>query len=103
MRNLTRKLKAENSGLSRRDFLKVSGTGLAAGIVVGREASSVAAGGAILIRNARLIDGNGKVPLENASILIVGGRIQKIAQRELRAPAGAKEIDAVGKTVLPGL
>jgi len=103
MRNLTRKLKAENSGLSRRDFLKVSGTGLAAGIVLGREASSAAGGGAILIRNARLIDGNGKVPLENASILIVAGRIKDIAQRELRAPAGAMEIDAVGKTVLPGL
>jgi imidazolonepropionase-like amidohydrolase len=89
--------------LSRRDFFKVSGVGLSAAMLLGHDLVSAAPGRAILIRNARLIDGTGAEPLDDVSILIRGGRIQKISRGAIAAPAGAQVIEGTGKTVLPGL
>lgn len=55
----------------------------------------------LVITHARLIDGTGAV-IEDASILISGDRIQSVAQGDVKIK-GVREIDATGKTVLPGL
>lgn len=89
--------------LSRRNFLQASGLALAASFLAGSELTYGVSKEAILVRNALLIDGTGKAPLEHASILIEGGRFTKITSGNLKAPSGARIIDATGKTVLPGL
>ncbi|HUE81546.1 MAG TPA: amidohydrolase family protein [Pyrinomonadaceae bacterium] len=89
--------------LSRRNFLQASGLALAASFLAGSELTYGFSGEAILVRNGLLIDGTGKAPLEHASILIERGRFTKITSGNLKAPAGARIIDATGKTVLPGL
>jgi imidazolonepropionase-like amidohydrolase len=53
-----------------------------------------------VIRTTRLLDGKGGV-LSNADILVENGKITRIGQR-LSIPAGAREIDLRGRTVLPG-
>jgi imidazolonepropionase-like amidohydrolase len=51
-----------------------------------------------------LIDGNGGAPLEDATVVIEKGRITAVGARDhVKIPAGATEIDARGKTILPGL
>lgn len=55
----------------------------------------------LVITHARLIDGTGAV-IEDASILISGDRIQSVVQGNVEIK-GVREIDATGKTVLPGL
>lgn len=56
----------------------------------------------LLLVNARLIDGTGAPARETVSILIVGGRIVRIANT-IATPRSAKRIDLSGHTVLPGL
>ena len=51
---------------------------------------------------ARIIDGTGKPAIENATLLIRNGRIEAVGKR-VRIPAGAEQIDARGKTIIPGL
>lgn len=97
--------RAENTvaGLSRRDFLKVSGVGLSAALAFPLDAVSAAPDDAIVIQNVRVITGTGALPLEEASILIRAGRIRKISRGAILVPAGARLIEGAGKTVLPGL
>ncbi len=54
----------------------------------------------LLIEHARIFDGD-RV-LENASVLVEGGIIRAVGPR-IPAPAGARTIDATGKTLLPGM
>lgn len=57
-----------------------------------------------VIRGGTLIDGNGGAPLQNAVIVIEGNRIRTIAPGQAAGvPAGAQEIDARGKYIVPGL
>lgn len=59
---------------------------------------------ALLVRNARIIDGTGTAPSPPVDLLVDGGRIRKIAAPgTISTPDGAREIDAEGRTVLPGL
>src|SRR6476661_9502873 len=51
---------------------------------------------------ARIIDGTGRPAIENATLLIRNGRIEAVGKR-VRIPAGAEQIDARGKTIIPGL
>ena len=51
---------------------------------------------------ARIIDGTGKAAIENATLLIRNGRIEAVGTR-VKIPAGAEQIDAKGKTIIPGL
>jgi len=52
---------------------------------------------------ARIIDGTGKPGLANATLLIDStGRVKAVGS-SVRVPAGAKRIDATGKTIMPGL
>ncbi len=55
-----------------------------------------------VVKNAYLIDGTGKKPVKDASIIIKGNTIEEVG-KTLDVPRGAEVIDAVGKTVLPGL
>lgn len=54
-----------------------------------------------LIANATILDGEGN-RIENASVLFDNGQIVGVGQG-LKAPAGAKTIDASGKWVTPGI
>jgi imidazolonepropionase-like amidohydrolase len=51
---------------------------------------------------ARIIDGTGKPAIENATLLIRNGRVEAVGRR-VGIPAGAKRIDATGKTIMPGI
>jgi imidazolonepropionase-like amidohydrolase len=59
----------------------------------------------ILIKNALLIDGNGGPPVENAGLLVEGESIRWVGRMADAPPAppGAREVDAAGKTLIPGL
>lgn len=60
-----------------------------------------------LIRNGLLIDGNGGSPVENAGILVEGERIAWVGRMaefpSARLGPPGREIDATGKTIMPGL
>ncbi len=56
---------------------------------------------AIVIRGARVFDGTGS-PVYNATVIIRGNRIEAVGPG-LPVPAGARVIDATGKTLLPGI
>jgi hypothetical protein len=57
----------------------------------------------LTIRGGTLIDGTGRPAIENAVILVEGERIKAIGTKdEIAAPKGSIEIDARGKTLLPG-
>lgn len=57
--------------------------------------------GATVIRNARVFDGDAVI--ETASVVIRGDRIATIATAPAGIPDGAREVDATGMTLLPGL
>ncbi len=51
-----------------------------------------------------LIDGTGRAPVNDATVVIEKGRITEAGRRsQVKVPSGATEIDARGKTILPGL
>ncbi|HEV8130293.1 MAG TPA: hypothetical protein VGQ81_03515 [Acidobacteriota bacterium] len=56
-----------------------------------------------LLQGGLLIDGTGRAPLPNAQILIRGNRIERVgAAGSFAVPDGTRQIDARGKTILPG-
>ncbi|MCW5978701.1 MAG: amidohydrolase family protein [Bryobacteraceae bacterium] len=58
----------------------------------------------ILIRNATIIDGAGGPPIVDGAIAISGSKIAQVGPAAgVQTPAGAREIDAAGKFVIPGL
>ncbi len=57
----------------------------------------------LAIRNARIIDGTGRAPLERQVILIKAGTIENILPDADNLEFNATEIDASGKTIIPGL
>jgi imidazolonepropionase-like amidohydrolase len=58
----------------------------------------------ILIQGGILIDATGAEPRLDQAVLIEGDRIRWVGPMEdLKAPAGARVIDATGMTVMPGL
>ena len=73
-------------------------------LTVLRAAPQVAAGGPQVIVGATLIDGNGGAPIADAVVLIDGARITAAGPRGAVAiPAGAQQIDARGRWLIPGL
>ena len=58
-----------------------------------------------IITGATLVDGTGSPPLTDSAVLVNDvGRIEAVGRRqEVVAPPDAEEIDATGKTLLPGL
>ncbi len=58
----------------------------------------------LAITNAVIVDGQGGVPLESGTVIISGDRIQAVGpSQRIEIPSDARVIDAMGKTVLPGL
>jgi imidazolonepropionase-like amidohydrolase len=51
---------------------------------------------------ARVIDGTGKPAIENATLIIRDGRIEAVG-KQIKMPPGTERIDAIGKTIIPGL
>jgi len=74
------------------------------GVPIGFMAKSDVPDGAIAFTNARIItaaDGPNSV-IENGTVVVDGNRITAIG-RNVQIPAGAKRIDASGKTIMPGI
>jgi imidazolonepropionase-like amidohydrolase len=57
----------------------------------------------IAIVGGTILDGNGHAPIENGVILVDGKRIGAIGERSLPIPPRAREIDATGKFIVPGV
>jgi imidazolonepropionase-like amidohydrolase len=58
----------------------------------------------IAITGGTVIDGTGKAPVTNGVVLIRDGRFAAVGPaRDVPIPAGARQIDARGKFVIPGL
>ncbi len=59
----------------------------------------------LVLNHVRVIDGTGSAPVEDARVVITDGRIVSIGSAAAASafPAGAKVLDATGKTVIPGL
>lgn len=51
---------------------------------------------------ARVIDGTGKAAVEKATIVVRNGKIEAVGP-SVKVPAGVQQIDASGKTIIPGL
>jgi imidazolonepropionase-like amidohydrolase len=56
----------------------------------------------VLIRGARIFDGSSPDLLDGLNVLIEGGRISRLAA-DVEAPGEAREIDADGRVLMPGL
>ena len=57
-----------------------------------------------IIKGGILIDGTGSDPILKAAVVIDGDRIRSVGRaNDIEIPDGAKIIDAVGKTIMPGL
>jgi imidazolonepropionase-like amidohydrolase len=59
---------------------------------------------ATLFTGARLITDGDKPPIEDSAFLVEGNKITKVGKRtEVQAPAGTKQVDLTGKTVMPAI
>jgi imidazolonepropionase-like amidohydrolase len=77
---------------------------VAAGLALAAQAPTSGQAPALFITGATLIDGTGAQPVPQSAILVRGNRIEQVGRAaDLKAPAGAKVINAEGKYVLPGL
>jgi imidazolonepropionase-like amidohydrolase len=57
----------------------------------------------VVFEHARLIDGTGRPPLEDAVLVVDGSRIVAVGNAATKRPAGARVVDATGKTIMPGI
>src|SRR4051794_11423673 len=57
----------------------------------------------VAVIGGTIIDGNGGVPISNGVILIEGMRVKAVGDRSTPVPAGARQIHADGRFVIPGL
>lgn len=71
------------------------------GIDVGLEVKVDKPSGAIAFTNARIVTMKGDEVIENGTVVVEGNLIKAIG-KEVTIPAGAKQIDCNGKTILPG-
>ena len=70
---------------------------LPVGVLTAQDADLAIVGG-------MLIDGNEGIPIQNSVVLVSGEHITHVGQVGVTPiPAGARVIDANGKTVMPGL
>lgn len=84
--------------------MKLVGAAFIATTLLGAAPQARAAEGPVVIRGATLIDGTGAPAMRDAVVVVDGGRIAAAGRRgEVAVPAGAREIDATGKFVIPGL
>src|SRR5438094_614194 len=63
-----------------------------------------ASDGVIALEGATLIDGSGGEPIKDALVLVQHGHIQAVARvNEIPVPRGARVLNLIGKTIIPGL
>ncbi len=68
------------------------------------EAPRAKPSGVIALRGARIISMRGNEVIENGDIVVKDNRIESVGRRgAVKIPAGAKVIDASGKTIMPGI
>lgn len=72
-----------------------------AGISVGLKAKTDKPQGAVAFTHARIITMNGAEVIENGTVVVEGNLIKALG-KDVKVPAGAKEIDCAGKTIMPG-
>ena len=73
------------------------------GTDVGLQVAADKPSSVIAFANARIITMNGNEVINNGTIIIEGNKIKAVGRTgEVAVPAGAKTIDATGKTILPG-
>lgn len=73
------------------------------GIAIGLEVKSDKPQGTVAFTNARIVTMKGNEVIENGTIVVEGNTIKAVGKSgEVTVPAGAKVIDATGKTILPG-
>jgi imidazolonepropionase-like amidohydrolase/Tol biopolymer transport system component len=76
----------------------------AKGIPIGFTARSDVPDGSIAFVGARIITAAGNQVIENGTIVVDANRITAVGpSSSVRVPAGAKRIDAAGKTIMPGI
>ncbi len=67
-------------------------------------AAPAAAQQSTVVVGATIIDGTGKPPITDGAIVVTDGKIAAIGRRaDVTRPAGAREINAGGKFVIPGM
>ncbi len=59
--------------------------------------------GRLWLTGARLFDGTGGPVREHVSVLVDGGRIERVVDGEAAVPEGAGVVELAGRTLLPGL
>ena len=57
----------------------------------------------IVLTRANVIDGSGAAPITDATVVLVGGKVERVARGAVAPPAGARVIDVGGRWVLPGM
>lgn len=73
------------------------------GIEIGLEVSMDKPTGSIAFTNARIITMKGDEVIEKGTVIVEGNMIKAVGKSgEVAVPAGAKQIDCNGKTILPG-
>lgn len=73
------------------------------GITVGLTAKTDKPKGTVAFTNARIITMNGNEVIENGTVLVEGNMIKAVGRvNEVTIPAGTKEINCSGKTIMPG-
>lgn len=76
----------------------------APGVKIGFRAASAVPHGTTVISGARIVTMNGDQVIANGRIVVKDNRIVAIGNAsEIAVPAGAKLVDAAGKTIIPGL
>ncbi len=59
--------------------------------------------GTLILKHANLIDPTQAQPVRDATVIVSGGKIQRVATGVVTEPAGAQVLDLGGKYLLPGL
>jgi imidazolonepropionase-like amidohydrolase/Tol biopolymer transport system component len=74
------------------------------GIKIGFKTSADKPSGVTVISGARIVTMKGDEVIDNGRIVVTGNRITAIGKvGDIAVPSGARTIDAVGKTIIPGL
>ncbi|HXN22826.1 MAG TPA: amidohydrolase family protein [Candidatus Dormibacteraeota bacterium] len=74
-------------------------------VILGYSVTPAAAqqGAAVAIEHVTVIDGTGRPAIPDATVLVLGGRIVRVARGEIALPPGTQRVDGHEKYLIPGL